>query len=315
MKADVKRFLKSVTVVLVMIAASDVLCGICFRHLTCSMPDAGSPIARDNFRMNRSDGADIVVIGSSRAVYHYIPSVIIDSLRENSMDYETVRNFGIDGNMVISNACTVESMVSRCSPDIILFELSESELSDRLEHERDIRTLSPFYSVNPHAKRYIDDYGFRKRIENISNLNRYNQALFWIVRSLSGAGTDDSNYGYMPLYGTIEAPDSYDESVIGTITLGRSFDDYSERHFRDVVKVCKNKGIRLIVVSSPKFRRQENNDGLARLLEELDVPFINFYNTEYFDRHPELFNDYAHLNDEGAHLFSGLLFTALKPYL
>ena len=35
----------------------------------------------------------------------------------------------------------------------------------------------------------------------------------------------------------------------------------------------------------------------------------------YFNDRPELFYDARHLNDDGAHIFTAMLFEQLKPYL
>jgi lysophospholipase L1-like esterase len=69
------------------------------------------------------------------------------------------------------------------------------------------------------------------------------------------------------------------------------------------------------MVCSPRFRPQDNNKRVAALCEKYGIPFIDFSDTPYFNDRPELFYDARHLNDDGAHIFTAMLFEQLKPYL
>ena len=61
--------------------------------------------------------------------------------------------------------------------------------------------------------------------------------------------------------------------------------------------------------------QKDKNEILIDVCSQYDVPYIDLYDLELFNRHPEYFRDPGHLNDKGAHIYTELFFKHLKPYL
>ena len=90
---------------------------------------------------------------------------------------------------------------------------------------------------------------------------------------------------------------------------------YTLQNFLRVSKLCKKKKVLLLIVSTPRYKANNDTDMISNLCQKEDIPFFDYYNTYLFNKHPEWFRDGAHLNDEGAKELTPLLFRDIKPYL
>ena len=270
-------------------------------HIT----DYSRPVAKDNFRLNKVH-TDIVIIGSSRCNHHYVTTMLRDSINNYTGGGYSLYNGGIDGKFLNSNSCAVESVMDRYSPDMIIFEASEFDLnSDRVE--RDINFSSHLYNSNRFVKQYNDALGWLQRVKCISNLFRYNNKVSQIASSFFFPKDDDT--GYEPLYNEMTIiPKRLVAETVET-------DKYTIDNFSRMLNTAADKGIRLVVVTSPMFNPTNSNKMLASLCAEHNTPYIELYNLEPFNSHPEYFYDEYHLNDKGAHIYTAMFFDALKPYL
>ena len=273
------------------------------------MPDYSGQIAKDNYRLHRLQ-TDIVILGSSRGSHHYVTALLGDSINTYKGKHYSIYNAAIDGKFANSNSCAAEMIISRYRPKLVIIDLSESQLAS--EDVADIKFSSPFYRKDSIVKRYIDNISFEEKMLMKSSIYRYNGKLLRIASSfLRQKEADD---GYLPLYGTTIDTTKYDELLIKSAEV-QSLNPYSETNFRTVLKKYTTGNIPLVIVCSPKFRPNDNNNRLRELCDEYGVPFIELYNLQYFNGHPELFKDATHLNDDGAHVFTQIFFERLKPYL
>ena len=63
------------------------------------------------------------------------------------------------------------------------------------------------------------------------------------------------------------------------------------------------------------YNPSESTDVLKGISGKFDIPFIDLYNKEYFNQHPELFKDSGHLNDKGANIYTKMIFEEIKRYI
>lgn len=308
MRKDVVRFLKSLFITIVLLFFVDFTFGIVGDGLVNKMPNFSGLIAKDNYRQNRVV-SDVVIVGSSRSAHHYVTTVLDDSIRNHTGACYSLYNAGIDGRFINSNSCAVESILERYSPKLLIFEVSEWELSGGMA-QSDMEFAAINYKNNSVVKRYIDDLGWEERVKVFSNLYRYNQKLFRILSSFIKEGDET---GYEPLYSTMPVVSTQME--LKKQYIRREFDEYTLNHFKDVLRTAKEKGVCLIVVSSPFYYPTDSNLQLKELCDKFDTPYIELYDVEYFNHHPELFKDRDHLNDRGAHEYTEIFFQHLKPYL
>jgi len=311
MKKDITRFWKAFTIVLVALVVVDFSFGFVTDKVLEKLPDyniANGRLVKENYRLHRMD-AEIVIVGSSRGAHHYVTQQLNDSIDNYLGRHYTVYNASIGGKFANSNSCAAEVIASRYKPKLVIFDMPENQLrsSDLSDFEQD----APFYRQDSIVRRYFNDIGLKERIVKQSSMVRYNGMLLNLVASFFRKVP--ANDGYEPLHGTTIDTTSFNKQRAEVID--KELYTYSETNFVNVLRTYQTKGIPLVVTCSPRFRTADDNQQLARLCNDNDIPFIEIYNDEYFNQHPELFRDISHLNDEGAHQFTARFYGELKPYL
>lgn len=310
MKKDIRRFGTSLIITSTLLIVTDFIIGFVADKVVDKMPNYSGQIAKDNYRLHRLE-TDIVILGSSRGSHHYVTSLLSDSI-DNYMGKEySIYNAAIDGKFANSNSCAAEIIISRYRPKLVIIDLSESQLASK--DVTDIKFSSPFYRKDSIVRKYIDNISFEEKMLMKSSLYRYNGKILRIASSfLRQKDVDD---GYLPLYGTTIDISKYDEYVKGDSIETQILNSYSVTNFRNVLRKYTAENIPLIIVCSPHFRPNNNNNQLLKLCNEYNVPFIELYDLPYFNEHPELFKDAEHLNNDGAHIYTKIFFEQLKPYL
>ena len=273
-------------------------------YIITKLPDNSGQIAKGFYRMNRLN-TDIVILGSSRGLHHYVTAALKDSVNQYTNGSYTAFNASIRGKKIDCNSCAAESIMDRYPPKLLIFEVTEYELSGG-NIDTDMDFLAPLYTSNRFAKQYIDSLVWKKRIKYLSGFYRYNWKIPQIASSFF---LQNEETGYEPVFHVMDhIPESQAEDPV-------VINKHSLHHFCQVLKTAKEKKINLIVVTSPCFRSGIHNATLPDLCAQYGIPYIDMRNLELFNLHPEFFQDPLHLNDNGAHIFTGILFDKLKPYL
>ena len=314
METETRRFLLHGAVFAATLVALDAAVGAVGDFATAKLPDSAvfsGPFVKDNFRLNRTT-ADVVVVGSSRVAHHFVTARLKDSLDRYAGKDLSVYNAGIDGRLVNSSACAVESILERHSPKLLLLEADESVLSDD-GVRRDIELSAPHYRTNRVVKRYLDELGWRARLKMRSNLYRWNQKVFVLATTIPGFAKEDPLNGYVPLDAKMTAADA--EREIASLQAPSPPDARIVGNFSRMLAAANAKGVPIVVVSSPGFHSRQEQGTLDSLCRDAGVPYIDMFGMELFDEHPEWFADVYHLNDDGAHVFTALFFERLRPIL
>lgn len=307
MKKDITRFGISLLITICLLVVVDLAVGFVGDRLAWNMPNFSGQIAKDNYRLHRMD-AEVVIIGSSRGAHHYVTSQLNDSIDNLVGRHVTVYNAAIQGKFANSNCCAAEAVLSRYHPKLVIFDMPENQMRAK-EIETDIEFSSPYYWNDSIVKRYIDNLGLKEKAIMKSSLCRYNGKLFRIAFSyLQNIPFDD---GYAPRYGsTVNI-----SNVVPENTVGEPLNPVSAKNFVNVLCKYKKANVPLIIVCSPRFRPTGDNHQLEKLCMDNGVLFIDFFDTELFNEHPEWFYDLGHLNDIGAHEYTSLFYESIKPCL
>lgn len=309
MKTEFTRFCKAILITLILVIFADVLIGIVADRIMNKLPNYSGQLAKDNFRLHRLD-TDIVIIGSSRGSHHYVTKQLNDSIDRYVGRHYSLYNAAIDGKFANSNSCAAEAIIARYSPKLVVYDISEGQIIGN--KVADIEFSSPFYWSDTIVRRYLDNLGLREKLLMKSSLYRYNGKIFRIVFSFVEQVPFDD--GYEPLYSSKIDTLTTDKQT-KNISEVKPLNTYSTNNFENVLKKYSTKNVPLIIVCSPCFRPNNNNLRLKALCDKYNIPFIDMCNEAYFNNHPNLFSDRTHLNDDGAHIFTALLFEQLKPYL
>lgn len=308
MKNDYSRFGSALLIVIISLVLIDISIGVVSDKTMQHLPDYSGILAKDNYRLHRLE-TDIVIIGSSRGSHHYVTKQLNDSIDTYLGQHYSLYNAAIEGLYANSNSCAAEVIVSRYHPNLVIYDLSESQL--RYVGIKDIEFSSPYYWSDTIVRRYLDNIGLKERTLMKSGMYRYNRKHLSIgVNFLRPIPEDD---GYVPLYGT-----TIDTTLLQTESKRNSEDSmngYSRQNFINVLERYKSAHVPLVIVCSPQFRPTSNNQELKHICDSLGVPFLDFFDSPYFNTRPELFRDISHLNDEGAHEYTALFFEQLKKHL
>lgn len=313
MKKEILKFLISSTIVLSLLLLLDLCVGFVGSKSLDYLPSFTGKVStymvKNNYRIMRLDD-DIVILGPSRACHHYNTTLLLDSINKYSNTYYSGYNAGLDAQFINASCLVIESLLERYTPKMIVLDVIDYELKHEKNKKMDLGYMSncsPFYGKVEVVKKYFDRMGSRERLLVRSGLYRFNDKVLRIARTILKSDTKP-NDGFEPLFGKSVNKSNVDYFV-SPVT-----DEYSENNLRRVIQLCKDKGVRLILVSSPRYRPKLNNELIRSLSIEYDILYIDIYNSDYFNNHPELFNDETHLNNDGATIYTQMFFEELKPF-
>ena len=293
-----KRFVIRIIIFFAIVAVFDLSFGQICQYLNSHA--GGGDTKREYYAFMESK-EDILIFGSSRALHHYIPSIIEDSLGLSCY------NCGLDGNGIIMQYGRFKVITERYSPECIIYDIEPSfdiKTDDKIKY---LTPLKPYYD-----QRGVDsifwDVSKAERYKMLSNMYRYNTKF---IQKLSDnihplQSVEDS--GYKPLYGELDYEVEWQE------TERYSADKLKIQYFEKMIRTSLQKGIGLIFVASPYYHAltSEAFHPIKELCEKYSIPFLDFYfNPEFVDNHM-YFKDSGHLNDTGANIFSSMISQILK---
>lgn len=286
-----KKYIIHIFLFFVIILTIDICFGKAYDYMA-SHAKGGETKATYDFLME--DQYDIIVMGSSRANHHYVPSVI-----ENSTGM-TCYNAGLDGNGIILMYGRYKLITNRYNPKVILydvepfFDIIEYDYDDH--HRRYLADLKPYF-FQPGIKEIFKDVGWTEAVKAHSSLFRYNGIYFSYLRNYIKAVPSSDN-GYLPLLGSISEEPKKMESPVQVI------DSLKLSYIRKIVRDAQSRGIEFVFVTSPKYRADSVSiQPVKDIADELGVPFWDYTDAPEFQK-MEYFKDPMHLNDEGAKKFT-----------
>lgn len=242
---------------------------------------------------------DIIIFGSSRALVHYDTPFISDSL---GID---VYNAGYAGNGIVLSVGLLELVLERYSPKIVVFDVEPSfdiyEYAEDNNHVRYLKYLKPYYN-KPGVSDIFKDVSIEEWYKAHSGLIRNNTEIIpRVVDNVINRGVDPC--GFTPGKGSMtEDPQTTpkEQLVIDPFKL-----DYLEK----LISLCRDKGVPLIFVSSPKYGTTDSD--ILQPAKEIammnNVQYLDFYSDSRFVFHKEWFSNPMHLNRDGALEYSKMI--------
>lgn len=298
--SDMRKFILKILCFFGVVIAVDYVVGVVGDYMQHhSKP---GPIKQmDDLIFNES--FDVLIMGSSRARHHYVPSIFRDSLHCD------VYNAGFDGNGVILAYGLLGLIVSHHSPKLVVYDIEPSfDLFENANDENNSRYLT---ELRPFGRsEWIDSFSkeisYFEPFKKNSNLYRYNSKLpYSFVEFIKPMRVFPD--GYFPIEKTM---DPYK-----VITYPQENIDLKKLEFvRRFIDFCSENGIKLVICFSPKYGKTGSTE-LAPIIELCqinDVPVFDFYAASFFMDRPELFAEPMHLNKHGAEEYSQKIVTLIK---
>ena len=295
-----RKFIYSILILLVMVIVGDWAVGRWLRHIYehthCD------EIGRLNY-ISDSVTADIVVLGSSRALHHYVPSIITDSTGLSCF------NCGFENEGIVFHYALLRQLQQRYQPRLIVYELTYDYdiqyLSWRPASLKHIHTMG-YLRCRDSILRSVDSW---ERVKMLSQIYPYNSIAFTALASRKPTIYDSAlvDNGYIPQFKRMQPdpnwefhPQKWDEQID---TLKVSY----------LKKMITENAGHLLVAVSPRYLSPEDNIyGLVQqLCNENGVPFVCMVSDPVISRDISLWEDDGHLNHTGAQMFT----RAVVPYM
>lgn len=263
----------------------------------------GGYIGHHNYILNQSN-EDILIFGSSRAIHHYNPQIIEDSLGMSCY------NCGQDGNGIVLFYGWWQIMKNRHLPKMIIYDVNPS--FDLLIGENNSKYLGWLRSEydNDHVKKIFEDIDTTEKYKMLSMMYRYNSKFLQNVIDYVHPIFQISSNGYIPLKGDLDRMKINEQKDKEKFV----FDAYKLKYLDLLIDEAKERGVKLIFVASPVWygMNKKQFEPLIELCKRQLVPFHNYSNASCFVKNDEFFKDGIHLNSHGADAFSSELCKILK---
>ena len=248
----------------------------------------------------QQDTSDMLIFGSSRAHYHYVPKVFTDTLDMSCF------NCGQNGMGVIYFYGLLQLICRSHTPKMVIMDIYPPYDLEVNDNSKYISLLRPYYSWQG-IDSLIWDIDKNERYKMLSGLYRYNSRFTELIRNFHGNPTLDDR-GFQALLGhpnhlekTIEK-DSYE------------YDKMKLFYLEKLMLFCKKRDINLFLVSSPRYGFESDRafTPLLTLMERYEIPFYSYYSKSGFADTPILFANEDHLNAGGADIFSRIIAHIIK---
>lgn len=309
MKKVYKLFV-AIVIVAVSLLVIDVIIGKWLDYKFDNMPNNGG-IGKTRYVI-REMNSDIVVIGSSRAEFHYNSNIIAEEMGLSTY------NAGQSGTDLNKHICYIDAITDRYTPQIIVLEVQPRDLYNYSDPS--MKDLYVFYHDNDFIKRELQvSDGIASRIYGSVNMLRYNDLLITLM--LAGRFSSNEVEQAERLHGYVPLP-----AVKHKIPLVKEQEDIprngvvNPRQLEMVEYIfnkLKKKGITLVVAISPTFYDySEGKDKTYKIWDSIchkyNVRFVDDSDIPYFTSHPEWYKDDKHLNADGADEYTRFFIKSLK---
>lgn len=248
-----------------------------------------------------STRADLLILGSSGATHHYVPSVFKEVL--NLSTY----NAGKDGIDVLYTNAILKIILKRYSPKIIILNVTPYEFTNYAGYER-LSVLLPYCFRHPELKEILYLRGNSERLKIISHTYPYNSSFLTILKGVFYTNPDTIiDNGYVALFKKIDPVQSKVQAIAHYIDL----DPIRINAMNEILELCKKKGISFYLSMSPIYYYNNEGSVVLKKIEEIsgkaEIPFLNLVNDNRFKGETNLFQDNGHMNHLGAVEYSNIV--------
>ncbi len=299
-----KRFFKYLGIVMVGVIIVDILIRLVFNYTYSHVPKDAELRQRYKYELNE-DSTEVLIMGASRAMFCYQPSIIMDTLKMSVYDA------GLDGVGVIGQYLSVLNAIDKGGLKIVVYDLGSLQLSYSWNQDK-ISAYYPYYWKDKNVKDVVDDCNPKARWMLMSALYQYNSCYHDIVRTFFQKKENNHGYEPLPYTGKEWKPQYWDEK-----DEMYKPDPWAEKYLDKIVQICKDNKVQLVITMAPGLGSGFKSSSLylSDYCEKKDIPFWDFTELEELHHDSKLFKDYNHINTEGVKIFTPILAHRLKELL
>ena len=298
-----KKYIINIAIFAVLMIALDIAVGYAATYL---IDHAKSGATYKNKYICDRTTEDILIMGSSRGVHHYDPRIIEDSLGM------TCYNCAYDGCGSITAYGLLSILTERYTPKIIVYDVHpgfdylltekhNSQYLGALKYWYDRHGIdSLFIKVDPSEQWKMKFWMYRINSTSIQLLSE-----FLMHRN-------ETVMGYMP-----RAHKMNYEPIIDESRKNLDFDPLKLECFQRIVKICNNRGIKLVLSVSPSYMKSDDYefDLAKKIAKDNGIPFVSHFCDTNINTNKDYFYDSVHMNKIGATEFTNMFVSDLKSIL
>ncbi len=271
----------------------DIVAGLFYRYKF----DSISYSFYGNINNSLKSNSEVLILGSSRALHHYKPTVVTDSLKL------TCYNSGTGGyGLFLNYAVLSERIETKKSPKVVILDLAPNTMIIGQNSYSKLDKLLPYYKKSESFKEIIllnDEFS---KLKLVSNLYIYNSTLYDFIKN--DLGESETGNGYSPINQQLDA----EKLTPFFLESNDYFDENKMAILQKIITLCQKNNIKLFGVVSPTYIKFDKEN---RIIDKIDSIF-NESNTDFFDYSnfsniygkPKYFKDQLHMNNLGAEIFS-----------
>ena len=301
-----RRFLQIFLLILLLAFLLDALTGFLIRRLF--EKQTSGTLYETTFALDNAN-SDIVILGSSRAKFHFVPDVFEKELKMSCY------NCGRNGSSILYHYAVFKSIVSRYKPKMIILETGPDDLVYSKEDYDGLKVLFPYYSYHPEIRKVIELQGKYTKLKLCSSLFRYNPRILEIV--LNSQDWYKKRYlnkrvykGYTPIFTRMKV-----KNLLPEWGVGNPVDLEKVKFIESMIQYCKSYHINFFLVGSPMFIKSGKSPAsgvLSRMVKQYGIEYWDYSNDAAFVDDPACFADPIHMNNRGAMKLSQLITNRIK---
>ncbi len=287
-----KRFVIRLLVFLSMMFILDRGFGVAMKYL--QEHANGGYVGHHNYILHQSN-EDILIFGSSRAIHHYNPQIIEDSLGMSCY------NCGQDGNGIVLFYGWWQLIKEHYKPKMIIYDVTPGY--DLLMGDSNSTYLGWLRSEyeNEEIKRVFEDIDVNEKYKMMSMMYRYNSKFLQNITDYIHPLFQISKNGYLPLKGELNKM-----KIKNRKNKEVTIDSLKLKYIVKLMNQAKADDVKIVFVASPMWygMKKDKLTPVEELCSSNGVEFYDFSNDAEFVHNDNMFKDGTHLNAQGAETFT-----------
>ncbi len=298
-----KKFIGSLLFIIICLFVVDRIGGLCMWWVNQNTKDFSAPKIK---HLATEATEDVILMGTSRCNFHYVPSIISDTLGMS------VYNGGIDASdNIYFQYIMLNHLLSCHKPKLVCLEVSERDFGRQVDPFCDISFLAPYIGRNDQADSVFRRAGSYWKYQ-VSHLYRYNAKAVSNLGGLLINKQSGEDHGFVPISGASHHPQKMEHRS----TLKR-IDEEKIRYVERFVRLCRGNGVKVVMMISPLYAQVDADyyEPLKTVASKNGVPYLDYHTQGLFLDRPDFFKDNIHLCGDGAKAYSAIFASDLKRIL
>ena len=265
-----KRFLIQIVIFFLLLCVIDRVAGFAFSYM--SKNSKGEYVGRDYFIAD-SINQDMLIFGSSRAVHHYNPEILTDSLGLSCF------NCGLDGYGVILYYGWWQMIKERYCPKVIIYDVTKNfDLVVGEDNHKYLARLKEFY-YRPNISEIFEDVDKNEKYKMMSQMYRYNSRFHRITADYLGSSKRKVTNGFNPMKGELDTMRvrKTDDNELAS-KKKPNFDSFKIEYLNKLID--DTKGVKLVFVVSPIWYGLDKEvlSPIRDICQKRNIPFLDYSN-------------------------------------